>query len=143
MKKINVLIIIVAILLILVLSIYLLISSSLNKKIIVSPPTITPTSFLPASNAPLPTLNLNQQKQVQADHEWGQWQQKTQETYPWLNKLPLQTPQYYVYFDVNQQKFIADIYIASQESLLKTDIVNRLKAQEIPTDSFPFLWNVR
>jgi hypothetical protein len=87
--------------------------------------------------------------QTKADVDFAQWQEKTYQDYPWYNKLPLKEADFYVYFDLNKKRFVADLYprtnssssIDQQNESMKSQILNKLQEYSINTSQFDFEWN--
>jgi hypothetical protein len=61
-------------------------------------------------------LEDKNKSQIEADRRYSELQENTLEKYPWLSQLPLQTAQYFVYFDTNKKQFIAKIYPSEQQT---------------------------
>ncbi len=96
-----------------------------------------------------PTLNPTQVQQLQtaADRNYAQHQKELDETYPWLNQLPLSGDNYFVYFDVAKKQFIGKLYpktslgsVDDQVVTLKNQVLEALKTQNIPYDQYQFSW---
>jgi hypothetical protein len=81
-----------------------------------------------------------QKKQSDADYDFGTWQEKIQTNYPWYNNLPLQTKDYFVYFDLDTQTFIAQIYTQTNAQLFRKEIENRLIQEGIDITKFHIIW---
>lgn len=91
--------------------------------------------------------NLNQQEQnqlqLQADEDFGRWQQSVYDNFPWYDLLPIQSNSYFVFFDTASKKFIATLYVdqtSSQVEELKKDILSQFLTLGIPTNKYPFVW---
>lgn len=115
--------------------------------------TLSPTiqsggTIVPVS--PTPTFTPDQILQTEADEKYGKWQEEVITNYPWYNELPLQTGDYFVYFDVDQKKFISQLYpkstnptpINQQVENMKQRIMSELQAKKITTSNYEFVWNV-
>lgn len=83
-------------------------------------------------------------KQQTVDIEYGNWQHDVRLNYPWLDKLPLLSTNYFVYFDLTEQVFVGKLYLKSPDTAdeLKITIMNRLAKDAIPYDEFGFSWIV-
>lgn len=113
---------------------------SINKK----ESTITITPIIPTSTiTPVPTsysFDAAMKIQAQADRNWGLAIQERNETYPWLNKLPLMTNEYFVYFDIEKRKFIGEIYGKGENLAIKKEIILSLNDLGIDTERYGFIW---
>lgn len=101
----------------------------------------------------IPTIGANVQSeslkiQTQADKNFGDWQKDIYTTYPWYDKLPLQTNTYYVYFDLAKKKMIALLYpdktatspFYQQIDSLKKEVVDKLQELGIPVAEGEIEW---
>ncbi len=108
-------------------------------------PKPTPTSVVPiiTSTNVIPT---QVQKQEQADINFSKYMGKSRAPYPWYNSLPLQTPTYFVYFDIPQNHFVGKIYSssnnlsASQVNDIKQEAEQKLKNLEVNLQQYPIVW---
>lgn len=114
-----------------------------------SSPTSSPLkSSLPLPNpsiplaTPLPSEDIAEY-QSQTDRLYADQQKKQDEEYPWLQQLPLQNSDYFVYFETSNNTFTAEIYNASQEQQLKQEILNRLSRLNINTSEYNIIWQVK
>lgn len=102
-------------------------------------PTITPVE-IKITQEPLISLTQEELKQIkiqkQADTNFGAWQKEIKDTKPWYDKLPLINTKYFVYFDLEKNKFIVQIYDKNNQDAIKTEIINNLKNLGIDTDKF-------
>lgn len=68
-------------------------------------------------------------------------------SYPWYNSLPLQTTDYFVYFDLQKKSFKATIYpkptTDQQVAIMKTEVTNALSAKGVPLDKLPIEWKIK
>lgn len=107
-----------------------------------------------ASPTPIPsTLSTEEQikLQEQADRDFAEQSKKINETYLWLNKLPLQSQRYYVYFDVEEKQFIAKLYPSSVSSNsvdqqiedMKTEIKANLKELTPDYEKYTIRWDIK
>lgn len=117
--------------------------SLLTKKESINNTNIKPT----LATTPTPTLSAENLKNIkiqqQADLEFGRWQQEVKSEYPWYDKLPLQTDKYFVYFDLEQKIFIAQIYRKEELALIKTEIFQKLKDLAVEVEKYQFKWEVK
>lgn len=91
-------------------------------------PTPVPTSISTASPSGIP-LTDQIKIQSEADRDFAEKTKQINILYPWLDKLPIQTPNYYVYFDVNQKQFIAKLYPSSTSTTPIDQQVNSFKSE--------------
>lgn len=91
--------------------------------------------------------NLSQaekdQIQLQADANFGQWQNSLYQNYPWYDLLPIQSNAYFVYFDINTKRFIATLYTSPSDSQigeLKKDILTQFQTLGIPSNKYTIVW---
>lgn len=82
--------------------------------------------------------------QSYADKEVADKNKAIDSAYPWIDKLPLQTETYFVYFDVDKKTFIAKIYTdqTHSEESLREDVIVSLESNGIPHGSYPIEWTV-
>lgn len=108
-------------------------------------PTVSPTTTpVPTLSLPTPTLYPVEQAmefQAQADKNFADDVARRQQTYPWLDKLPIQSDDYFVYFDVEQQKFVGKIYAGGGENtVIKKQITLELNDLGINAEQYGFIW---
>ena len=93
-----------------------------------------------ASITPTPTLGLyptlSQKDQIktqqQSDVDTGHLKAESEKLYPWQDKLPIKTIEYFVYFDEDKKKFIAKIYLKNRAiEIVKNEII-ALVVKELP-----------
>lgn len=103
-------------------------------------PTVEPTIMERENQSPELAQAIAEQKAVQ--NEYVDWKDNNQADYPWINKMPLGTEKYYVYFDLEKKVFIARLYPAPGEDTeqLKTTVVNLLTEKGVTPNSFPIEW---
>lgn len=144
MKNKNIIIGSLTVLFLLLIAVYLFL---VNK----SKPPVTPNPSVPVYTTPeafdkknlVPSQSFQQQMQfqTQADYNFGQWQQDIYTKYPWYNKLPLASDNYFVYFDVNEKKFIGKIYASPDQTQFFMNQVNfELTSLGINLNQFPIQW---
>lgn len=84
--------------------------------------------------------------QAEADYEFGQWDEQNKRNYPWYTLLPIQSPTYFVYFNLDTKSFVAKLYptSSSEEEInqLKTQVQTRLTNLYIPWNDFPIEWKI-
>lgn len=135
--------IILAVIIIIVVLIFINFSSNANQQIPESMPQIQPNiSILPSKSAQEIKAISDQTKE---DKKYADWERVNVAQYPWINRVPLRTDRYFVYFDLEQGKFIGLLYPVSGEDVekMKTEVITQLiEVKEIPADSFPFKWTV-
>lgn len=121
---------------------------------ILTAPTSSPASIsVPTPvGSPKETSTANQlQIQSQADQDFAEKTKQINTLYPWLDKLPIQTPNYYVYFDVSQKQFIAKLYPSStsitpvdqQIDLFKNDITTKLQNLIPDYTKYNITWDIK
>lgn len=85
-----------------------------------------------------------QNAQSAADQNYNLHQEELQKNYPWLSVLPLQTNDYFVYFDTDTKTFRATLYVNDSDqpqiNTLKKTILSQMQQLEIPTETFPITW---
>lgn len=91
---------------------------------------------------PIPSSQIDEY-QSQTDKEYADQVREQDEQYPWLQSLPLQTPNYFVYFDTSTNEFTAEIYNTSQEQQLRQEILSRLQALNINTADYTINWQIK
>lgn len=118
-------------------------STETEKKETIATPIPQPTEN------PNPTLAAAMKKAVaeaqKEANEYNTYQEQLHTEYPWLRKLPLASPQYYVYFDLPTKSFIGKIYPKNEDhvDLLKEAVTEKLKTEkQIPVDKYPIKWSV-
>ncbi|HET9946579.1 MAG TPA: hypothetical protein VFQ63_00810, partial [Patescibacteria group bacterium] len=100
------------------------------------------------STTKLPTRNDANSIQTQADSTYGKKMQQMQTTYPWLENLPLRTPDYFVAFDTSTNTFIADIYPTAgqyqntQAAAIEDQIKKDLQKLGIDITKYTFSWTI-
>lgn len=61
------------------------------------------------------------------DQNFNNAYQQIYKDYPWYDKLPITTNQYFIYFDPNSKKFVAKIYIDSKSNISQDDQLSTAK----------------
>lgn len=92
-------------------------------------------------------LNL----QTQADHSYAYSVNNTFEKYPWIDKLPVNGDNYYIYFDLASGSFMADIYPKAastepeqkQAEKIKTQVLAALKIRGVDYQNYAINWKVK
>lgn len=83
-----------------------------------------------------------------ADRDFGEWDKNNQASYPWYNKLPLQTNTYFVYFNLDTKNFVAKIYPSSstptesETNAIKSEVLSKLAGLGINTANYSIEWKV-
>lgn len=84
--------------------------------------------------------------QVQSDENFGDWQNQIYNQYPWYDQLPLQTNEYYTYFNIDSKEFISSLYISPSDTkkiqLLKNEVLQKLQGFGVNTTVYKFAWNI-
>jgi hypothetical protein len=93
------------------------------------------------------TVELTEAEQIErqkkADENYGKWAEEVDRNYPWLQKLPLKDPNYFVYFDIDKNSFYGVLYVEANDSRvssLKSTIEQRLTSLDIPFRNYQFVW---
>ncbi|OGK10412.1 hypothetical protein A2767_06485 [Candidatus Roizmanbacteria bacterium RIFCSPHIGHO2_01_FULL_35_10] len=144
MKKIYFYILTLALVLLLIIGIYFLYSRRNQKEnttLIVPTPNISITGIQEQSISP--TLTQEEVSQLESDKEFGIWTQELYDSYPWYDKLPLQSEKYFVYFDINQKKFIASIYSPNEQDGIKNEIILQFKDLGIDYEKYEIIWEIK
>lgn len=135
----------------LVVSIYIALTQSQPKQAPVAQfPTVTPHYVIP-SVIPTHITEDMYRKQDQGEKAFAESQANIQRNYPWFNKLPLQTSDYFVYFDVEKKVFVGLLYpsegsegqIANQVVTMKAEIRNSLTSLGIDVSKYQFEWSIK
>ena len=96
------------------------------------------------------TSQADQEKsQTIADQNYIEWEKSVDQSYPWLEKLPLETENYFFYFDIDTKSFVGQLYPSGSSEISEADQVTAMKAEimtsltnlGIPT-TFPFDWQI-
>ncbi len=93
-----------------------------------------------------PGLNKAIDEAEKTADEYGKSQEEVGYDYPWLRKLPLVNEKFYVYYDVEQRIFIADLFLDPTDNAeqVKSDIQKQiLDITKVPTENFQFQWNIK
>ncbi len=95
------------------------------------------------NNPPVPVVTIHV-KQQQADQDYADWERKVKSSYPWMNKFPLRTEKYFIYFDLNKKVFVGLLYPSSGDDpeKMKADIINELKLRGVKTENYKIEWTV-
>lgn len=95
------------------------------------------------------SLDDQAKNQAIADKNFEDYWNQVYDSYPWYNQLPLQTENYFVYFDLTKKAFIGILYIEAEnmndqlaQNTRKEEILSRLANLDIPVDSAKFEWSV-
>lgn len=81
--------------------------------------------------------------QAQADKNYADALKEQDQAYPWLQQMPLQTTNYFVYFETSNNTFTAKIYDPAQSEQIKQEILNRLTALNIDTTKYNINWQIK
>lgn len=117
---------------ILIMIIYIIFFSSKNSSVKTNPP---PSAEPNQNNLTFPQ-NMPIQDQIklqeQADRDFTEQSKQLDNSYPWLDKLPIQSTNYFVYFNTDQKQFIGKIY-PQKSSNIPIDQQGKNYQQEIIT----------
>lgn len=92
------------------------------------------------------TDNVTQEDEIKAqkaaDDNYLKDEARIENSYPWLEKLPIEAANYYVYFDIEKESFIGQLYPQrpSQTEPMKAEILTKLKERGIPTEGYGVEW---
>ena len=131
-----------------VIIIFIALYSRLKNETASLPPTQNQNAAVLPSLPPLTQaaqLNEAVTDQQSADKNYVSWQETSRTDYPWINKLPLYSDKYFVYFDLEKKVFIGKLYPQIQDNVdeLKSEIENRLKTDlEVPLENYIVNWNI-
>lgn len=86
--------------------------------------------------------------QSEADKKYGEYTDSLNQLYPWNQNLPLQSDNYFVYFDPDKKEIIGKLYpqtgeqesIESQAEIMKKDVLLKLAAYGVDTGTVPVSW---
>lgn len=116
---------------------------------------IVPTPLPIISISPIPSTSQGiapiQNHQAQADRNFAAKSKEIQDLYPWLDKLPIQTQNYFVYFDVNEKQFIAKLYPSSSSNLtveqqvegFKNEVKTKLQSNIPDYSKYNIRWDIK
>jgi len=97
---------------------------------------------------PVESVSIEDQERSQglADEEYNKEQAQIDKRYPWLDKLPLQTDSFYVYFDIKKKGFVAKLYpkdsSTKEVTQLKAQVFDSLNTLDLPVHNYPFFWEI-
>lgn len=85
--------------------------------------------------------------QTQADRDFALRQEEVAKKYPWYDKFPIKTSNYFLYFDADRKVFIGKIYtnaVTSDQQIIqyKNDIFKKMRAFEIKPDEYIIEWKI-
>ncbi len=94
------------------------------------------------------SLPDQERAQTEADLNFAKNAEDIIRDYPWREKLPLQTEDYFVYFDIEKKVFIGKIYLRSEPAdsaenkigLLKKQILASLEVLGVDLSRYRFIW---
>lgn len=98
------------------------------------------------------TTNEDQIKaQSEADQNYAKAALEQQEKYPWLDKLPIQSSSYFVYFEIANGKFTAELYprssssqsIESQTEQLKREVTQKINTLGPDATKYEIIWVIK
>lgn len=107
----------------------------------VVPTTILDTIPTPGNSTPEEQLEI----QTRADRNFSQEYEKITKNYPWFEKLPILTGDYFIYFDLEKKQFVARIYSTNSVVIenIKLKIIDGLKKTIGPDSSkYPVRWDI-
>lgn len=85
--------------------------------------------------------------QAEADKNTGEKISEIYKNYPWFDKLPILTKEYFVYFDTEKKQIVAKIYTLKdtkeeQINSLKNEIQKQLTTLGVDTYKYPINWSL-
>ena len=106
-----------------------------------------PTQPIYPTMIPVPS---NPAYQGQADKNSGDEATAIYNSYPWLDKFPLQTDSYFFYFDLNKKAFIGKLYpqkssnesVTDQVAAVKQQILSILTSYGIDSTKYTITWTI-
>jgi hypothetical protein len=109
----------------------------------------TMSNNIPSNSPTVPTFDPI--KQEAGEKAFSAEQEAIHNNYPWIDKLPVQTTDYFVYFIVNKKSFVGNLYpadtsknfIVSQVVTIKAQIRKSLINLNIEFSKYPFVWNIK
>lgn len=141
MKKIYFYILALTLVLLLLIGIYYLYSRRNQPK---NTTTTVPTPNINITNIQeqfiSPTLTQEETVQLESDKEFGVWTQDLYDSYPWYDKLPFITNNYFIYFDIYAKKFIVALYSHDEPDLIKQEIFANLNNIGVDYTQYEFEW---
>lgn len=89
--------------------------------------------------------------QTKSDQEFGSLVDNVYKNYPWYDKLPLQTNDYFVFFNTDKREFQATLYpknssntpLDKQAEELRAQILKSLDTLGIETKQYNFNWDIK
>lgn len=82
--------------------------------------------------------------QAESDEDFGRRQKEIEETYPFINKLPIYSVNKYLfYFDIEKKKFVGRLYTKGNKFLVKPyqdEILAEAKSRGIDTSAYEIEW---
>lgn len=102
-------------------------------------------SFTTSANQ---VTSVDEQRKLQGldDQLFANQQKETQARYPWLDFLPISSPDYYVYFDLTRNSFFGTIYGSlsiEQSKNIQTQVENRLRGLVPNFGSYTITWSAK
>lgn len=98
-------------------------------------------------------VSIEEQIKVQekADRDFGEWSKNLYDNYPWYNNLPLNTNDYFVYFDPDKKQFFADLYPKTSSTIpqnnqvqrFKEEVTSKLQSFGIDLSKYPIVWEIK
>lgn len=112
---------------------------------------LTAIYSLSFKTSPLEQITTDDQikAQSEADRNFTGWE-RSLEKYPWYDKFPLHTENYYVYFDLDKKSFSATLFPSASSTLpidqqvetFKREVEGKIISFGISLAQYPILWEV-
>ena len=107
-------------------------------------------SLAPSQAAEVKSAALKQAiaAQQKSDLQYSNFQETIRNDYPWMKVLPIYGEKYFLYFDIGKKVFVGKIYAKVSDNVeeiktqIKTDLVNKLKGEDISTANFKYEWKI-
>ncbi len=80
--------------------------------------------------------------QSTADNNYAKENIEVITSYPWMNKLPVSSKTYFIYFDIKQKQFFGVIYNNNNTENVKKMAIEQLKSMGIPIGKYPMIWKI-
>ncbi len=122
-----------------------------DKQKVVQPTPAPQSKINVSASPPKGEIKFDVKEQDRREIEFSKEQENIAQTYPWSDKLPLQTESYFVYFDVEKKAFVGLLYpigpdqnsINSQVVDMKTKINKSLVDLGVDVAKYKFEWTIQ
>ena len=103
------------------------------------------SSSIPSEPSSIPAEATEQQmiEQGRSDAYFSNQEKQFSTTHPWYDSLPKRTGTYFVSFNPNNGRFVADVYTNSEsEDVVKTEVLAYLKSIGVDTNKYVVNWTI-